>query len=148
LSVIERRPDGQCGATFHDEARWRATVSTGYYGPGEYGSGPFDEGFGNFPGPGGPRRGQPIDITRLMSGPARELLASTARQAADSGRADLDTEHLLWAATRLEPTWQLLSRAGADPDALARDIEQAESRGPSRIEPPARAGPWTSGTPS
>ncbi|HEV7897589.1 MAG TPA: ATP-dependent Clp protease ATP-binding subunit, partial [Planosporangium sp.] len=33
-------------------------------------------------------------------------------------------EHLLWAATHREPLRQLLSRAGADPDAIAEEIER------------------------
>jgi ATP-dependent Clp protease ATP-binding subunit ClpC len=62
-----------------------------------------------------------VDITRLMSGPARELLGAAATLAAERGGTDLDTEHLLAAAATLEPTRQLLARAGADPDALVRD---------------------------
>ena len=109
---------------------------TGYFGPGE--PSPFDDFLGHFFGTGAPRRaGQRIDITRLMSGPARELVAAAATQAAEWGGADLDTEHLLWAAAKLEPTRQLLARAGADPDALAREIEQQVPHEQSRTEPPA-----------
>jgi ATP-dependent Clp protease ATP-binding subunit ClpC len=36
------------------------------------------------------------------------------------GDPDLDTDHLLWAATKQEPVRRLLSAAGADPDAIAR----------------------------
>ncbi len=98
-------------------------MTAGYYGPDDYGS--FDEFLRDFFGAGAPRRpAQRIDITQLMSGPARELVAAAAEQAAGWGGADLDTEHLLWAATRVEPTRQLLTRAGADPDALASAVEQ------------------------
>ena len=48
---------------------------------------------------------------------------------AEQGGANLDTEQLLWAAAHLEPTRELLARAGADPDELiARDREPG-SRG-------------------
>jgi ATP-dependent Clp protease ATP-binding subunit ClpC len=111
---------------------------TGFYGDEDFGSGPFDEFLARFFGPGTPRRpAQRIDITRLMSGPARELLAAAAAQAAEWGGTDLDTVHLLWAATQLEPTRQLLTRAGAEPDTLAGEIERQLTRGERRSEPPA-----------
>jgi ATP-dependent Clp protease ATP-binding subunit ClpC len=113
-------------------------VTSGFFGPEDFGSSSFDEFLQNFFRTDVPRQPvQRVDITRLMSGPARELLAAAARQAAEWGGSDLDTEHLLWAATKLEPTRQLIIRAGADPDALGRGIEQAETRGQSRSELPA-----------
>ena len=111
---------------------------TGFYGNEDFGSGPFDEFLARFFGPGTPRRpAQRIDIARLMSGPARELLAAAAAQAAEWGGTDLDAVHLLWAATQLEPTRQLLGRAGAEPDTLAGEIERQLSHGERRSEPPA-----------
>jgi ATP-dependent Clp protease ATP-binding subunit ClpC len=68
----------------------------------------------------------------MMSQEARELLATAADKAADLGGNDLDTEHLLWAATQREPLRQVLARAGADPDALAAEIEERSRKGPSR----------------
>jgi ATP-dependent Clp protease ATP-binding subunit ClpC len=105
---------------------------SGFYGPEGFGSSPFDDFLARIYGAGaGPLRpGHRVDITRLMSAPARELLGAAAAQAAERGGPDLDTEHLLWAAATLEPTRQLLARAGADPGALARGIESQESRGP------------------
>jgi ATP-dependent Clp protease ATP-binding subunit ClpC len=111
---------------------------TGFYGDEGFGSGPFDEFLARFFGPGAPRQpSQRIDITRLMSGPARELLAAAAAQAAEWGGADLDAVHLLWAATQLEPTRQLIATAGAEPDSLAREIERGLTRGERRQELPA-----------
>ena len=111
---------------------------TGFHGNEDYGSGPFDEFFARFFSPGTPRRpAQRIDITRLMSGPARELLAAAAAQAAEWGGTDLDAVHLLWAATQLEPTRHLLSRAGAEPDTLAGQIERQLRHGERRAEPPS-----------
>jgi ATP-dependent Clp protease ATP-binding subunit ClpC len=99
-------------------------MTSGFYGPEDFGSSPFDDFLARIYGTGGPR--QPVrrvDITRLMSAPARELLGAAAAHVAEQGGTDLDTEHLLWAAAKLEPTRQLLARAGADPDALVREIE-------------------------
>jgi ATP-dependent Clp protease ATP-binding subunit ClpC len=102
---------------------------TNFFQPGGFGGSPFDEFLAHFFG--GAQRGpvRRVDITRLMSDQARQLLADAASQAVERGMSDLDAEHLLWAAAQNEPTRQLLTRAGADPDALARDIE---SRWPAR----------------
>jgi ATP-dependent Clp protease ATP-binding subunit ClpC len=84
--------------------------------------------------------GQPvrrIDLGRLMSHDARELLTSAARKAAELGSPDLDTEHLLWALTQREPLRQLLSRAGVDPETMAREIEKRGRRGEPREDAPA-----------
>ena len=112
-------------------------MSSDYYGPADLGPSPFDEFLARIYGGSGPGRPvQRVDITRLMSGPARELLGTAAAQVAEHGGTDLDTEHLLWAAARLEPTRELLARAGADPDALAAESEQQMTGHERRGEPP------------
>jgi ATP-dependent Clp protease ATP-binding subunit ClpC len=113
-------------------------MSTGYFGPEGFGPSAFDDFLARIYGSGSGqlRRARRIDITRLMSGPARELLAAAAAEATERGGADLDTAQLLWAATKLEPTRQLLARAGADPDALTRRIEEQEGRRGTGAEPP------------
>ncbi|MCF1511674.1 ATP-dependent Clp protease ATP-binding subunit [Streptomyces glomeratus] len=65
-----------------------------------------------------------MDLGRLLSEPARQLVAGAARYAVEHGARDLDTQHLLRAALAAEPTRSLLSRAGADPDTLATEIDQ------------------------
>ncbi|HTA08558.1 MAG TPA: ATP-dependent Clp protease ATP-binding subunit [Streptosporangiaceae bacterium] len=113
-------------------------MSSGYYGPEGSGSSPFDDFIARLygAGQGPPQPGQRVDITRLMSGPARELIGAAATLAAERGGSDLDTEHLLWAASRLDPTRQMLARAGADPDALARAIEEQQHGGGQSGQPP------------
>ncbi|GHA13444.1 ATP-dependent Clp protease ATP-binding subunit [Streptomyces echinoruber] len=109
-------------------------------GPQGYGSDPFAEFFARFFG--GPRPGpRQIDIGRLLSRPARDLVRGAAQYAAEHGSRDLDTEHLLRAALAVEPTRTLLSRAGADPDALAAEIDARS--GPAQ-QPPADASAPTS----
>ncbi|MCX6464175.1 MAG: ATP-dependent Clp protease ATP-binding subunit [Pseudonocardiales bacterium] len=76
-----------------------------------------------------------VDLTRLLSAGARELLSVAAQVAMDRGDTDLDALHLLLAATRLEPTRQWLERSGVDPEPLARALEQ----GLRRAEPTGRA---------
>ncbi len=109
-------------------------ASGGIWGPGDFGSGPFDDFLARFLSGTGqtPQPMQRVDITRMMSQEARELLATAAAKAADLGGNDLDTEHLLWAATQREPMRQVLARAGADPDVLAAEIEDRARKGPSR----------------
>ncbi|HYZ57163.1 MAG TPA: AAA family ATPase [Streptosporangiaceae bacterium] len=112
-------------------------MTYGPLGPGEFGASPFDEFLARFFGTGAQRRPvQRIDISQLMTEQTRELVRDAATQAAQWGDPDLDTDHLLWAATRQESTRRLLAAAGADPDAIARQIESSASRGPAREEPP------------
>jgi len=112
-------------------------MNSGFYGPEGFGSSPFDDFLARIYGAGaGSARPQRVDITRLMSARARELLGAAAAKAAELGGTDLDTVHLLWAAATLDPTRQLLARAGADPEELARAIEAHERQGESRAEPP------------
>ncbi len=107
-------------------------------GPEDYD--PFGEFLARFFG--GPRPGpRQIDIGRLLSQPARELVRGAAQYAAEHGSRDLDTQHLLRAALSAEPTRSLLSRAGADPDSLATEID--ERSGPVQ-HPPGEAPPPTS----
>ncbi|MEU1513524.1 ATP-dependent Clp protease ATP-binding subunit [Streptomyces sp. NPDC005811] len=112
-------------------------MTSGYIGPeGD----PFGEFLARFFG--GPRPGpRQINIGQLLSQPARELVRGAAQYAAEHGSRDLDTEHLLRAALSAEPTRSLLSRAGADPDSLATEIDKRS--GPVQ-HPPGEAPPPTS----
>ncbi|MFG3206386.1 ATP-dependent Clp protease ATP-binding subunit [Streptomyces sp. NPDC048192] len=102
---------------------------------------PFGEFLARFFGgpPSGAKRH--IDIGRLLSQPARELVRGAAVYAVEHGSRDLDTQHLLRAALESEPTRSLLSRAGADPDSLASEID--DRAGPV-AHPPGEAPPPTS----
>ncbi|MFF4501084.1 ATP-dependent Clp protease ATP-binding subunit [Streptomyces sp. NPDC001401] len=105
-------------------------MTSGFSGPEGYD--PFGEFLARFFG--GPRPGpRQIDIGRLLSQPARELVRGAAQYAAEHGSRDLDTQHLLRAALASEPTRSLLSRAGADPDSLASEID--ERSGPVQHTP-------------
>ncbi len=112
-------------------------MTSGFYGPEDFGSSPFDDFLARIYGARGPRQpGHRVDITRLMSAPARELLGAAAAHVAERGGANLDTEQLLWAAARLEPTRELLAQAGAHPDELTREIEAQEAQAGQAGEPP------------
>ncbi|GAB2575803.1 ATPase AAA [Paractinoplanes abujensis] len=96
-------------------------MSIGPIGP--TGPGQWDDFFARFFGAADPRRSARIDITKYMSGDAREVLSASARRAAeladpDRPVADLDTDHLLWAVLQQESMKQTVRRAGADPESL------------------------------
>ncbi|GAA3732905.1 ATP-dependent Clp protease ATP-binding subunit [Streptomyces tremellae] len=99
-------------------------MSNGFSGPGAYGPDPFGDFLSRFLGGGAPRGPQPVDISRLMSEPARRLVAEAATYAAEHGSSDLDTEHLLRAALGTQPTRGLLERSGVDPDRIADEIDR------------------------
>ncbi|MEU8341073.1 ATP-dependent Clp protease ATP-binding subunit [Spirillospora sp. NPDC048832] len=110
-------------------------MTSGWYGPS--GMDPFEEMLARFFGARAQRRPQErISIARLMSEPARELVRDAAAQAAQWGSVDLDTDHLLWAATRQQGTRQWIARAGADPDKIKGEIEGHARRGEPRDVPP------------
>ncbi len=117
-------------------------MSSGFFGSGGYGASPFDDFiariFGASAGP--PSPGYRVDITRLMSGPARELIGAAAARAAERG-ADLDTEQLLWAAATVEPTRHLLARSGADPGELARAADEQQTGTAARTGAPPQLTP-------
>jgi ATP-dependent Clp protease ATP-binding subunit ClpC len=75
-------------------------------------------------------RVQRADLSRLLSDQSRELLQRAAAQAAAWGSPDLDTEHLLYAATQLPATRAVLEYAGVNADDLARRIEAAADKRP------------------
>ncbi|MFH8487749.1 ATP-dependent Clp protease ATP-binding subunit [Streptomyces longisporoflavus] len=106
-------------------------MSSGFTGPEGLGQDPFEELFARFFGSG--RR--QIDIGRLMSGPARQLVASAASYAAEHGKSNLDTEHLLRAALTLKPTRNLIEQSGTDPDTVAAEIDRHAGEA-ENVEPP------------
>jgi ATP-dependent Clp protease ATP-binding subunit ClpC len=71
---------------------------------------------------------QRVPIGRLLTESSHELLGLATRKAAEDGTSDLDTEHLLWAATQVDPSRGLLSQAGVDPEALAGEIARVLPR--------------------
>ncbi|MEN3271346.1 MAG: ATP-dependent Clp protease ATP-binding subunit ClpC, partial [Actinomycetota bacterium] len=70
-----------------------------------------------------------VDLARLLSRQARELIAAAASQASEWGSTDVDVEHLVWAATQLPATRQLLEGAGIDADELASEMERLVEHG-------------------
>ncbi|MGR6974583.1 ATP-dependent Clp protease ATP-binding subunit [Streptomyces cynarae] len=103
-----------------------------------FGSGdPFSELFNRFFGMSpatSPPAVQRVPIGRLLSDSAHELLATAGTRAAEDG-SDLDTVHLLWAATQVPAARQVLEQAGADPGRLADGLRESLPSGTGTGEP-------------
>ena len=105
-------------------------MTSGPWDPGSEEPGSWDEFFSRFFGSGAARKPvHRVDISRLMSGQAREVVIEAARRAVDTGSGDLDTDHLLWSALHRDQLRDLLRRAGGDPDALLQDLERRTETG-------------------
>src|SRR5919107_926098 len=70
------------------------------------------------------RSAEQVDITQLFSGSTNELLQRAARQAAEWGSVDLNTEHLLHAALEDKVVRRVLEGADADPDQIRAQLEE------------------------
>ncbi|WP_203918257.1 ATP-dependent Clp protease ATP-binding subunit [Rugosimonospora africana] len=100
-------------------------MTSGPWDPGNTDPGSWDEFFSRFFGSGlGRRPVHRVDINRLMSGPARQMVIDAARHAVETGSRDLDTDHLLWSALQRDPMRELLRRAGADPEKLLGQLDE------------------------
>ncbi|MDA2813113.1 ATP-dependent Clp protease ATP-binding subunit [Nocardiopsis sp. RSe5-2] len=92
-----------------------------------------------------PRAGgvQRVDIGRLLSEPARELVGEALERAGGRGSPDLDVIDLLAAAADTDPARQILAAAGADTPALAVRIADLTGDGtpgeaPETLSPAAK----------
>ncbi len=74
------------------------------------------------------RRAEQVDITQFFSDSTSELLQRAARQAAEWGSLDLNTEHLLYSALEDEVVKRVLEGVDADPDALRAQVEEDISK--------------------
>ncbi|MEU2062726.1 AAA family ATPase [Streptomyces sp. NPDC013455] len=81
---------------------------------------------------------QRVPIGRLLTESSQGLLGLAVQRAVEDGTSDLDTEHLLWAATQVEPSRRLLAQVGMDPDTLAAELAKVLPR--ESAEPSAQPG--------
>ncbi|MGW0481743.1 ATP-dependent Clp protease ATP-binding subunit [Nonomuraea sp. NPDC003214] len=83
---------------------------------------------------------QRVDVGKLLSASAREVLADAVEIAGRRGAADLDALDLLGALARAEPTRELLRSAGVDTGRLGDRIGTLAGQGPA-AEPPDTLSP-------
>ncbi|MDF0530249.1 AAA family ATPase [Tsukamurella sp. 8F] len=89
--------------------------------------GVFDDIFNRFFGSGGPARPQVqrVDLNRLLNDQAKNLIAEAQVAARDWGSNEITPETLLYAAAMNEPTRDVISRLGLEPDKVAAQMKQA-----------------------
>ena len=75
-----------------------------------------------------PRQVERVDITEFFSDATRELLRRAAQTALDWGSLDLESDHLLHAALQDGVVRHVLQQTGADPDAIAAQLEEEVGR--------------------
>ncbi|MBF6440179.1 ATP-dependent Clp protease ATP-binding subunit [Nocardia cyriacigeorgica] len=87
----------------------------------------FDDIFQRFFGPGMAARPpvQRTDLGRLLSDNAKQLVATAQAAAKDWRSPEVTPEHLLYAATLVEPTRGILADIGHDPDELSMKMRDA-----------------------
>src|ERR687895_418687 len=85
------------------------------------------------------RSAEQVDITQLFSGSTNELLQRAARQAAQWGSADLNTEHLLHAALEDKVVRRVLEGADAAPDQIRAQLEEQTAKEARRDVSPSLA---------
>ncbi|MBF6101490.1 ATP-dependent Clp protease ATP-binding subunit [Nocardia cyriacigeorgica] len=87
----------------------------------------FDDIFQRFFGPGMAARPpvQRTDLGRLLSDNAKQLVATAQAAAKDWRSPEVTPEHLLYAATLIEPTRGILTELGHDPDELSMKMRDA-----------------------
>ncbi|MCC3315485.1 ATP-dependent Clp protease ATP-binding subunit [Nocardia africana] len=70
-----------------------------------------------------------MDLGRLLSDSAKELIAIARSAAQDWGNPEVTAEHLLYAATQVEPSRGIIGRLGRDPDKVAAQMRGAAGSG-------------------
>ncbi|MFI6867823.1 ATP-dependent Clp protease ATP-binding subunit [Nocardia sp. NPDC050406] len=91
----------------------------------------FDDIFQRFFGPGTTAQPpvQRIDLGRLLSSNAKELVATAREAAHEWGNPEITPEHLLYAATKVEPSRSVIAEIGRDPEELGEQMRTAAGSG-------------------
>ncbi|WP_280272154.1 ATP-dependent Clp protease ATP-binding subunit [Nocardia wallacei] len=98
--------------------------------PGSLGS--FDDIFDRFFGSSGLTAQPPvqrIDLGRLLSDNAKTLVAEARDAAREWGNAEITPEHLLYAATEVEPSRSVIAQLDLDPDRVGAQMRGAAGSG-------------------
>ena len=101
--------------------------------------GSFDEFLARFLGARGPVRR--VDLSKLMSSEAQQVADAAVRRSLETGGADVDSIHLLWALLHYPPTRELLQRTDTDTSQLEEVIDRAVTQAPRSVRGSARLTP-------
>ncbi|WP_433564913.1 ATP-dependent Clp protease ATP-binding subunit [Nocardia sp. CA-151230] len=91
----------------------------------------FDDIFNRFFGSGMSRQPpvQRIDLSRLLSESAKQVVDSARQAAHDWGSAEITPEHLLYAAAATEPSQSIIAEIGREPGQLRKQMQTAAGSG-------------------
>ncbi|AKT51654.1 ATP-dependent Clp protease ATP-binding subunit [Arsenicicoccus sp. oral taxon 190] len=85
---------------------------------------PFDDIFERFFGTSGASRApvQRVDVSRLLTDDARDLLTAAVSEAAERGNEEVTPEHVVLAAATTDPGRDVLTQVGLSPDTVAATV--------------------------
>jgi ATP-dependent Clp protease ATP-binding subunit ClpC len=92
-----------------------------------------------------PPEGKPLQLRGLpladtLNAHAHELLYAAARRVREDGSRSLSAEHLLWAATKVDPSRSLFLKVSVDPDVVAVETDRVLPVHPGDTAGPERRG--------
>ncbi|HEX6679289.1 MAG TPA: AAA family ATPase [Gaiellaceae bacterium] len=137
-SRVRLRPDGTQEVEYLCELDLAEERMSGRLGGGRS---LFDEFFSDFfdrsPAGGGgtglaqapARRAESVDVTQFFSDATRQLLQRAAQTALEWGSLDLESDHLLFGALQDDVVRHVLEQVGADPGAVAAQLEEEAEKG-------------------
>src|SRR5690349_23082859 len=137
-SRVRLRPDGTQEIEYLCEIDLAEERMSGRLGGGRS---LFDEFFSDFfdrspAGSGGTglaqapaRRAESVDVTQFFSDATRQLLQRAAQTALEWGSLDLESDHLLFGALQDDVVRHVLEQVGADPGAVAAQLEEEAEKG-------------------
>lgn len=137
-SRVRLRPDGTQEVEYLCEIDVAEERMSGRLGGGRS---LFDEFFSDFfdrpPAGGGgtdraqapARRAQSVDVTQFFSDATTQLLQRAAQTALEWGSLDLESDHLLFGALQDDVVRHVLAQVGADPGAIAAQLEEEAEKG-------------------
>ncbi len=131
-SRVRTRPDGTQEVEYLCEIDLAEERMSGRLGGGrslfdEFFSDFFDRspaGAGAAPAQSPARRAESVDVTQFFSDATRSLLQRAAQTALEWGSLDLESDHLLYGALQDDVVRHVLEQAGADPAAIAAQLEE------------------------
>jgi ATP-dependent Clp protease ATP-binding subunit ClpC len=83
-------------------------------------------------------RGTPLGD--LLNGHAHKLVHEAAKRVHEDGSPQLSASHLLWAATKVDPSRSLFRRVSVDPDVVAMEIDKVLPGPPEAGSKPVERG--------
>jgi len=81
-----------------------------------------------------------MQLAQVLNAHGHELLYRAAKRVHEDGSPHLSAEHLLWAATKVDPARTLFLKVSVDPDVVARETDKVLPVRSADTVKPARRG--------